>query len=64
LNKERALQNRRRIQPVHILKGSLKGGNDKQYTLQGERLRGELSSLAPVDDVMIKENYVQFGDIL
>lgn len=27
--------------PVHILKGSLKGGNDKQYTRQGRNgLRG------------------------
>ena len=49
---------------MRILKGSLKGGNDKQYTRQGEKVEGELISFVPVDDVMIKENYVQFGDIL
>ena len=48
-----------------ILKGSFeRGENDKQYVLQGEILEGELISLFPVDDVIIKDNYVQFADFL
>ena len=51
--------------PIPVLKGSFeRGENDKQYFLQGEILEGELISLFPVDDVIIKDNYVQFADFL
>ena len=51
--------------PIPVLKGSFeRGENDKQYVLQGEILEGELISLFPVDDVIIKDNYVQFADFL
>jgi hypothetical protein len=51
--------------PIPVLKGSFeRGENDKQYILQGEILEGELISLFPVDDVIIKDNYVQFADFL
>ena len=61
---KRALQNEYR-EAVPILKGSFeRGENDKQYVLQGEILEGELISLFPVDDVIIRGNYVQSADFL
>ena len=53
--------------PVSILKGSsLKGGeNDKQYVSAGKKLiEGSSFPCAPVDDVIIKGNYVQIADFL
>ena len=52
--------------PIPVLKGSFeRGENDKQYVSTREDLiEGELISLFPADDVIIRGNYVQFADFL
>ena len=52
--------------PIPVLKGSFeRGENDKQYVSTREDLiEGELISLFPADDVIIRGNYVQIADFL
>ena len=57
---ERALQNRRRSTGIRSEGLFERGENDKQYFGREEIFEGGSAFLcSPVDDVMIKKNYVQ-----